>query len=154
MAEIFPWHLISMARSSEGLYLPLYLTSWPTSPDQAGIKRGLFPYLRNHRNQMENIIMEDLVKWIGINTFQITCGKNCYFQVQVWEFWLTLEKLFGQTFLWEASFYASMGWKKAGGGGHGVLISEVFFLLKWISETKHSILCHSTAWAGCGRMLS
>lgn len=92
-------------------------------PDQPAIRRGLFPCLEDHGNLMGNTIMEDLVKWMGVNTFQITC----YFQVQVCEFWLTLGKLFRQTFSWEASFFCQHRVKKAGGGGHRVLISEVFF---------------------------
>lgn len=71
-----------------------------------------FSVQKNIRKNEEHLVKAE--KLMGVNIFQITCGKNCYFQVEVCELWLILEKPFGQNFSWEASFSASTGWKKQG----------------------------------------
>lgn len=132
--------------SSGGLHLSMNLTSWPTSPDQPGVRRGLFPYPGGGGNLMANSIMEDLVKpekWMGVNTFHITCGKNCPFQVPVCKLWLTLEKLFGQIFSWEAGFSASTGWKKS----NEFLKQSIQSCATAPHEQDVAECCHSTTWS-------
>lgn len=146
-----------MAWSSGGLYLSVNLTSWPTwyKEKPFSFSRGSWEsdgkqqhgwssqaremngskYVSNHMR--EKLLLPSASLWALTNT-----GKA---------FW--------SDFFMGSKFFYQNGMKKAGGGGHGVLIAEVFFY--WNEFLKQSIqscaiapherdvaeCCHSTAWS-------